>query len=1044
MTIETESYSRSPANGDVGAEIEHATSLEPIEPRHYERGEEIGRGGMGRVIGALDRRLGREVAIKELLDTRPDRVRRFEREARITARLQHPAIIHVYEAGRWPDGTPFYAMPRVIGRSLDRVIADAARFADRLGLVRHAIAVVDALAYAHAAGIVHRDLKPSNVLVGEFGETVVIDWGLATELADADATAEGSIVGTPAYMAPEQARGARVDPRADVYSLGAVLYHVLTGFAPYEKSTLEMVAAEAAPPVRTRDPAVPLDLAAIVDKAMAREPAVRYRDAGDMGADLKRFETGQLVAARHYTIGQRIARTLWRHKLVVAFATVLVAVGAISVARIAIARDDAEQARVVATARNDQLVLLQARAELTRDPTAALAWLKRYPLSAPEWSTALQIASDARARGVARDVWNLDAIGPIGISPDDRTIAVGGEGGALTLIDIATGARRSLHADAATTDRVVFAPDGRTIVTTDHDHARLWDVASGRSRVLGDDHAGGSTIEFSSDGAFLTIRHNYAGSRLWKLPAGDELAFPNDMRRAISFVPHTHEIAMTTSGTNEVELFDLDTSRVIARTSLAGPPADVVVSGDGTWIGVAYGHGTSLFLWNPTTNAHKDLPASGPVVGWLYASPDGATFTSCGPDRTDLWQFDVASGKASVMGHEEGCFRQARAFSPDGSVFLSTGYGGALRLHLVAEGRTRELIGHEGAILDAAFSHDGRFLVSTAADHTVRIWDWRAGEAAVYHHTVSLERSSRDGRLFAQAPDGFTVIDLARGTREAIAADPSTVKDIGLSANGRFAVMLLADHTVVRLDVNAHTRRATVPLVDPGADADSALSADGRLFAFVSVEGVLRIADLDTAQVREVARLGDRVFVTLFSDDGRELAVGSRDGTARVLDVATGTELGRIRAPGVPWNAAFSFDGKRLATAWLDGIVRVLDLGTGAVRELRGHVGGAIGVEIAPDGHVLSSGTDGTVRSWDLDRGTDLIVRRAPYPINSIHVIAGTSLVVESARYLELYVVWDLAASPPPDATPVQLVTWLSSVTSARVDLDGSTASTVP
>src|SRR5215813_1095753 len=157
-------------------------SLMAVERRHYAISGEIAKGGMGRVLAARDLRLGRAVAIKELLPKNRDLARRFEREARITARLQHPSIIHVYEAGVWNGGEPFYAMTRVAGRSLDKVVAELTTLNERLSLLPTVISVVDALAYAHNEGVIHRDLKPANVLVGEVGETVVIDWGLAKDL----------------------------------------------------------------------------------------------------------------------------------------------------------------------------------------------------------------------------------------------------------------------------------------------------------------------------------------------------------------------------------------------------------------------------------------------------------------------------------------------------------------------------------------------------------------------------------------------------------------------------------------------------------------------------------------------------------------------------------------------------------------------------------------------------------------------------------------------------------------------------------------------
>src|SRR5262249_24787879 len=202
------------------------------DPKRYRILGEHGRGGLGRVARAHDVDLGRDIAIKELISRGHLSEVRFLREALITARLEHPGIVPVHEAGRWPDGTPFYAMKLVAGRPLRDLIAERATVDERIALLHHVIAVADAIAYAHGRNIIHRDLKPSNVIVGDFGETVVIDWGLAKDVTEAEdctvgvgpfrinhddgLTSAGSILGTPAYMAPEQARGEPVDQRADV------------------------------------------------------------------------------------------------------------------------------------------------------------------------------------------------------------------------------------------------------------------------------------------------------------------------------------------------------------------------------------------------------------------------------------------------------------------------------------------------------------------------------------------------------------------------------------------------------------------------------------------------------------------------------------------------------------------------------------------------------------------------------------------------------------------------------------------------------------
>jgi WD40 repeat protein len=375
------------AIGDITPE-----SLGVVSPQVYIQLDEFARGGLGRIIRAKDTRTGRIVAIKEMLLSTEDAALRFAREAMITANLQHPAIVPVYEVGRWTSGQPFYAMKLVSGRPLDQVIAATKTIDDRLALVSHVLAVADALAYAHGERVIHRDLKPHNVLVGAHGETVVIDWGLARRLDDKDPAAShrvisavpgqtylGAVMGTPAYMPPEQARGVRVDERADVYAIGAILYHLLAGKAPYAGKTLDellsKVKAGSIEKLTSVDPSIPADLAAIVERAMARDAVDRYESAAELAADLRRFTTGQLVQAHQYTRMQRIGRFVARNRAAVAIASVAIVAGAIggtiAVRNVMSARDDAtseakraEQARDVAHQRLVEAHVDRARSEL--------------------------------------------------------------------------------------------------------------------------------------------------------------------------------------------------------------------------------------------------------------------------------------------------------------------------------------------------------------------------------------------------------------------------------------------------------------------------------------------------------------------------------------------------------------------------------------------------------------------------------------------------------------------------------------------------------
>ena len=374
---------------------------------------------MGRVFEARDVALDRAVAIKQSLTDDAQMLVRFEREALITAQLQHPGIVPVLDAGRDADGRPYYVMRKIEGRPLSTVVTEARTVGARLALLPNMLAAVDAVAYAHARGVIHRDLKPWNILLGPFGETFVIDWGLARDLAGDDTvggstppsedglTRVGSAMGTPGFMAPEQARGEPIDRRADVYALGATLVHLLTAKQPFAgiepTVVIEAVSRDEAPAIEFPDE-VPSELRTIATKAMEPRRGERYADAGELAADLRRFLAGQLVAAHAYTWRERLTRWLRKHRIAVAIATLatlaVVAISTIAIRRVVVARDDARVAEDRAADRADAMLVERAYSLATTDPAYALALLKQLPAGSRAWPRALATAETAVAHGV--------------------------------------------------------------------------------------------------------------------------------------------------------------------------------------------------------------------------------------------------------------------------------------------------------------------------------------------------------------------------------------------------------------------------------------------------------------------------------------------------------------------------------------------------------------------------------------------------------------------------------------------------------------------
>ena len=320
--------------------------LPDLRGTKYDLLEMVARGGMGTIYLAEDRDLQRRVALKVL--TLPDvsgrMVERMRNEARIVARLEHPSIIPIHDVGQLPDGRVYYTMKFVQGRTMTAWLKDDPPLASRLRLLQQ---VCEGLAFAHSRGIIHRDLKPDNIMVGSFGEVLVMDWGVAKEIGSvprADrasvaaglpedqppagetgdgTTARGAIVGTPAFMSPEQAAGnnAEVDERSDVYMLGSTLFYALTGKAPFDGLNAADRHGSAgtgnAPSPRRFDESIPKALAAICLKALARDKARRYQGALELSADLERLLNQEPVLAYPENVVQRSARWLRKHQFIV-------------------------------------------------------------------------------------------------------------------------------------------------------------------------------------------------------------------------------------------------------------------------------------------------------------------------------------------------------------------------------------------------------------------------------------------------------------------------------------------------------------------------------------------------------------------------------------------------------------------------------------------------------------------------------------------------------------------------------------------------------
>ncbi len=350
-----ETLVRQQTNGGLASPLRSGQSLD-----RYRLLDVHGRGAFGNVWRAADSKLDRTIAVKELnarLAGTPDLRSRFEREARIAARLEHPGIVPVYDVGGLDGEHPYYTMKLVRGKTLAEEIAAChglekgpARNVHKQKLLSSFLSVCQSVKYAHARNVVHRDLKPQNIVIGEFGETILLDWGLATtsdktsreptgpsgtrEMPDVYATQAGQIKGTPAYMSPEQARGevSEIDEQSDIYALGAILHQVLTGHLAVDGGTpdelLENVRAGRINRPRQIDGNIPRPLESICLKAMSHARNDRYDDVARLTSDIESWLADEPVSAYHESIVTRSFRWMRRHRTLVSVAGASIVVAA--------------------------------------------------------------------------------------------------------------------------------------------------------------------------------------------------------------------------------------------------------------------------------------------------------------------------------------------------------------------------------------------------------------------------------------------------------------------------------------------------------------------------------------------------------------------------------------------------------------------------------------------------------------------------------------------------------------------------------------------
>jgi eukaryotic-like serine/threonine-protein kinase len=987
--------------------------------------DRLGEGGMGQVFKAHHQHMERVVALKVIRKEKlgsADAVKRFYQEIKAAAQLTHPNIVVAYDAG--PAGnTHYFAMEYVEGVDLSQLVKESGPLPVALACEYIRQAAVG-LQHAFEKGLVHRDIKPANLLLsgarvkGAKGAVKILDMGLARFNGgerEKGLTQTGQVIGTPDYLAPEQAMNSRAaDVRADIYSLGCSLYFLLAGKAPFQGETLTQVLLqhqmEAAPPITSRTD-VPTRLNELLARMMAKAPDDRYQTPAEVAEALAPFCGESEGAAGEESVFAAIAdanNRKNRHENTIGGDGAAArpgrknAMSATAAPRIKNTKDSKRTQLLMAVGGGGVVLVLLI---------GLLVWLLTRPgaqTAPPGPDPKTSVADNKDKEGKPKDVGavNPKDAGQNPVKPPDQVVQPpppGIKGGEIRLFEEnEPRQRKPLHS-------VAFSGDGRLGVMTAHAQAVVWNLSTGQQvqRIVGQQDEPFINGVLSRDGRLLLLSGKLA-VQLYETETGREVKRFECQSpvKGVALSPNGRYAATTCDGQPPkpgmgkftgcvAQLWDVDSGKELFRSSeLKFPVSQVRFSADGGRLFYAsmIDYGILEIESKRETIGKWQLPSS---VSALDFVPDGRFAVTACADR-NIYRCDLQTGKSNRRLVEKTTEVKAVAVSGDGKRFVAAGgellmngkeivrkdnkavyVGCKVCLWDLGSGREEACFqGHASLVTCVAISADGSRALSGSMDKTMRLLDLtRNGDSG-----AGLPEATGASPLDKLDPTRIPAQQRPPGFNELVAVlkdNTSEVFGVAFSGNGKRLISGANDRVARVWDLTGtEPRQVAVLQGHNGYIAEVALTPDGQTAATGSNDGTVRVWDLSGAEprVRDVIANHEGGYSSVaVSPDGKTLALSGQRGEIRLFDLGADKpkELEQLTGHKFrPASLSFSGDGRTLASVSNDRTARLWDMTrTPPVEKkvINNFVGNPMGVSLSPSGNKLTvSCMDGAVHLWDL------------------------------------------------------------------------------